>query len=335
MLHVAMEAVAETLPEHRPAWQALRRLAAAVGRGAGGVPIVLHGPTGTGKTHLLNRLVDRLAAGSSTTAITEAAAELGRELLLQPTERRAQVRELLHADLLIVEDLQHLPPAASDELAYVIDHRRARRKANVVTANAGPAGWNVSPRLMSRLVSGLVVGIPPLSVASRRAVASALCDSRGIAVPPEVLDWLTRHAGGLRPMIGDIARLESLAKITPGPLTLPVVRDALTEPPADTPRVLDQLAEIVEARFRVTHKILLGPSRLKNVVWPRQLAMYLARTAGLSLADIGKYFGGRDHTTVKHSVDKVVGVLAEDAGLREWVKSVTRECPRTAVRGLS
>lgn len=317
-----MDAVAETLPEHRPAWQALRRLATAIDRGTGGVPIVLHGPTGTGKTHLLNRLADRVAAGSSRTVTTEAAAELGRELLLQPTERRAQVRDLLHADLLVIEDLQHLPPAASDEVAYILDHRRARRKANVVTANAGPAGWNVSPRLMSRLVSGLVVGVPPLSAASRRMVAAAACESREIAVTPEVLDWLTRHAGGLRPMLGDIARLESLARIVPGPLTLPVVLDALTEPVTDTPRVLDQLAEIVEARFRVTHKMLLGPSRLKNVVWPRQVAMYLARGAGLSLAEIGAYFGGRDHTTVKHSVDKVVRVLATDVCLREWAKSV-------------
>ncbi len=314
-----MEAAADMLPEHRPAWHALRRLTAGIQRGSGHVPIVLHGATGTGKTHLLNRLVDRLTAKSGKSAVTEAAAELGRELLLPTVERRAQVRELLHADLLIVEDLQHFPPAASDELAYIVDHRQARRKANIITSNAGPAEWKVSPRLGSRLVGGLVVGIPALSVDSRRGVATAICNERKLHVAPEVLDWLTRHGGGLRPMLGDITRLEALARITPGTLTLPVVLDALTEPVADEPVLLDRLTAKIEQKFSVSRKMLLGPSRLKNVAWPRQLAMYLAREAGLSLADIGAYFGNRDHTTVRHGVEKVRNELANDGGLREWL----------------
>jgi chromosomal replication initiator protein len=320
-----MEAAPDMPPEHRPAWQALRRLTAGVQRGIGHVPLALHGTTGTGKTHLVNGIVERLIGTSEKSAITEAAAELGRELLLPPVERRAQVRELLHADLLIVEDLQHLPPAASDELAYIIDHRQARRKSNIITANIGPAGWNVSPRLASRLVGGLVVGIPMLRPESRRAVAAAVCRERNIDVTPEVLDWLARHGGGLRPMLGDINRLEALAKITPGTLTLPVVLDALTEPVSDGPQLLDRLSAKVEQRFRVPHKMLVGPSRLKNVVWPRQLVMHLAREAGMSLADIGAYFGNRDHTTVGHAIEKVRGELTKDAELREWLKSVSHE----------
>ena len=315
-----MDAPPDMLPEHRPAWQALRRMAAGVKKGAGLVPLVLHGTTGTGKTYLLNRLTDGLIAGSSKTVVTEAAAELGRELLLPPPERRAQVRELLHADLLIIEDLQHLPPTASDVVAYIVDHRQARRKANVVTANTGPAEWNVSARLSSRLVGGLVVGIPALSAASRRVVAKTLCDQRQLTVEPAVLDWLIRHGGGLRPMLGDINRLESLAKTTPGTLTLPVVLDALTEPITDGPGLLDRLTARVEQRFRVSHKLLTGASRLKNVAWPRQVAMYMAREAGLSLVDIGTYLGNRDHTTIRHGVEKVRGELENDPALREWIR---------------
>ena len=317
-----MDAPAEMLPEHRAAWQALRRLASGMNKGAGHVPVVLHGNTGTGKTYLLDRLSGGLIAGSSGSVVTEAAAELGRELLMPPMERRARVRELLHADLFVLEDLQHLPPAASDEVAHIIDHRQARRKANIVTANTGPAGWNVSARLAGRLMGGLVVGIPALSVESRRAVAVTVCGERKIAVEPAVFDWLTRHGGGLRSMLGDINRLESLAKTFPGPLTLPVVRDALAEPPGDADGLFEELSGKVEQRFRVSRKMLAGPSRLKNIAWPRQVAMYLAREAGMSLADIGERLGRRDHSTVRHGVEKVRGELAGDPGLSEWVREV-------------
>lgn len=321
-----MDAFPDMLPEQRPAWQALRRMAAGVKKGAGLAPLVLHGPTGTGKTYLLNRLVDGLIAVSLKTVVTEAAAELGRELLLSPPERRAQVRETLESDLLIIEDLQHLPPAASDEIAYIVDHRQARRKANVFTANTGPLEWTVSPRLQSRLVGGLVVNIPPLSVESLKSAATVLCEQRQLSVEPAVLDWLVRHRGGLRPMIGDINRLEALAKTISGPLSLTVVLDALIEPVKDSGRLIDRLIARVEERFRVNRKQLLGSSRLKNIAWPRQVTMFMAREAGLSLQEIGTLLGNRDHTTVRHGVEKVRGTLETDPGLREWIRESVVLC---------
>lgn len=293
------------LPEHRAAWQALRRLASMIGRGLPSMPVVIHGPTGTGKTFLVSRLLERLTSGSVKTAITEAAAELGRELQLPTYERRIPIREMLHSDLLIVEDLQHLPAAASDELAYIVDHRRARGKANVITVNTAPIDWELSARLTSRLVGGLLVGISPLSIPSRRRVALAECHRRRLRVSSEVIDWLTRHEGGLRPMFGDITRLEMLSKTIPGELTLPVVLDALTEPIVPSTNILDSIAAQVQQQFSITKAMLIGPSRLKNVVQARQLAMFLARQAGFSLADIGAYFGNRDHSTVRHAVEKM------------------------------
>lgn len=315
-----MDAVVRVLPERRPAWQALRRLGTAIQRNSGGLPLVLHGPTGTGKTYLVNQFVEGLIAEHGKTVITEVAAELGRELLSPPMERRAQVRELFHADLLIIEDLQHLQPMASNELAYILDHRRVRGKANLITANSGPGEWALSPRLCSRLVSGLVIGLPPLGVSSRRIIAAAMCADRQLKVAPEVVDWLTRHTGGLRPMLGDITRLETLAKADRGLLTLPVVQAALIEPNVTEPSLLDRICEQVESRFRVSHQMLLGPSRLKNIVYARQLAMYLAREAGMSLSSIGTYFGGRDHTTVHHAVEKMTAEFANNPQNQEWMK---------------
>jgi chromosomal replication initiator protein len=293
------------LPEHRAAWQALWRLASMIGRHLPSMPVVLHGPTGTGKTFLVGRLLERLTTGSVKTAITEAAAELGRELQLPTYDRRIPIREMLHSDLLVVEDLQHLPVAASDELAYIIDHRRARGKANVLTMNNAPIDWQLSPRLTSRLVGGLLVSIPAISLPSRRRVALAECHRRNLRVSPEVVDWLARHEVGLRPMYGDLTRLELLMRTTPGELTLPMVEEALMEPTIPKANQLDEIAKSVLKEFNITKAMLVGPSRLKNVVQARQRAMYLARQAGFTLMEIGAYFGNRDHSTVRHAIEKM------------------------------
>src|SRR5439155_10158071 len=103
-----------------------------------------------------------------------AAAEFGRSLLQRPQDRQPVIREATGCDLLVIEDVQHLPPAAGDEVAYVLDRRQARRKPTLVTASCGPVELGASPRLTGRLVGGLVVGIQPLGEPSRRELAARL-----------------------------------------------------------------------------------------------------------------------------------------------------------------
>src|SRR5437764_656604 len=118
------------LPENRSAHQAVTRLAGAAARGADFPLLFLHGPPGSGKSHLAATLVESVAQGEPPrTAQTVAAAEIGRDLLQPPTERRAVAREAVGCDLLVIEDVQHLPPAAGDELAAILDRRQARRRA--------------------------------------------------------------------------------------------------------------------------------------------------------------------------------------------------------------
>src|SRR5947209_1502685 len=171
------------LPENRSAREAVDRLAEAVRRGADFPLLFLHGPPGAGKSHLATTLIEQVAQGEPPrTAQTLAAAELGRELLRPPVERREVSREAVGADLLVIEDVQHLPPAAGGELAGILDRRQARRRATLVTAVRGPAELEHAARLTSRLAGGLVVGIPPLSEPSRRQLAAALCADRQLKV---------------------------------------------------------------------------------------------------------------------------------------------------------
>jgi chromosomal replication initiator protein len=317
-----MDALARFVPlaENRSAFRAVEQLAAAAGHGSDVPLLFLHGPPGSGKSHLAAGLIDRvIQADPAKTAQTVAAAEFGRSLLQRPQDRQPVIREAAGCDLLVLEDVQHLPPAAGNEVAYVLDHRHARRKPTLVTASGGPVELGAAPRLTGRLVGGLVVGIQPLGEPSRRELAARLCAERGLNVAYDVLGWLARDPGGARPILGGIARLEALAKVHPPPLTLAVVTAEAPEP-ADDESPLERLTARVASRFKVPAKALRGPSRERHVVWPRQVAMYVARQAGYSLPAIGVFFGGRDHTTVMHSCDKVARAAAEDARLAQELR---------------
>jgi chromosomal replication initiator protein len=313
------------LPENRAALRAIAQLAEAVVRDVDSPLHFLHGPPGCGKSLLVAGLIERVTLGESArTAQTAAAAEFGRALLQAPLERSAAAREALDCDLLVVEDAQHLPLAASDELGSILDRRLARRKTVVVTASRSPAELNCSARLAGRFAGGLAIAIQPLCEPSRRELAAALCRERKLQVADDVLAWLARDPGGARPILGDVTRLVQLAKVCKPPLTLAKVRNEMPEPTAGQPPMA-RIVELVAARCQLPPKALTGPSRVANVAHARHLAMYLARQAGLTLVEIGHNLGGRDHTTVMHACGKIEAAIAADPRLAQQVRDLRSE----------
>lgn len=306
------------LPENRSASAAVRRLAS-----SSRLPLlVLHGPPGSGKSHLVQALVEQVTQSDATKTVRVlAAAELGRDLLKPALERREASRVAIGCDLLVIEDLQHLNIAAGDTIAHILDRRQSRHRPTIVTAVRGPADVEMSPRLASRLTGGLVVAIRPLAAASRRSLAESLCRERNLQIEDEVIDWLARDPGGARPILGDITRLEALARKHPPPLKLSHVKKDLPVTIEES-SPLDRLASVVASRFHTDTRSLRGPSRLKGIAWPRQIAMYVARQAGYSFPQIGVYFGDRDHTTVMHSCDKVARLAATDSTLSQEIRDL-------------
>jgi len=313
------------LPENRAAFRAIAQLAEAIARDIDSPLHFLHGPPGCGKSHLIAGLIERVSEGESAkTAISVAAAEFGRALLLPPLDRAAAARDALDCDLLVVEDAQHLPLAASDELASVLDRRLARRKTVVVTASRSAAELDCSARLAGRFAGGLSIAMQPLSEPSRRELAAALCRERKLQVTDEVVGWLARDPGGARPILGEVTRLVQLAKGCKPPITLAKVRSELSAL-ADEQTPIARIVELVAARCQIPPKALAGPSRVANVAHARHLAMYLARQAGLTLVEIGRNLGGRDHTTVMHACGKMAAAIAADPKLAQQVRDLRSE----------
>jgi chromosomal replication initiator protein len=280
-------------------------------------PLYLHGPTGTGKTHLVSALLEEATRLSPQVVIT----------LLQAGdwEGTEPLQEARHSDLLVIEDLQHLgtrsrssSTAVLEAFVQILDHLYARGRQMIFTANTGPAQLSRLPsRLTSRLASGLIVRLEPLSVPSRLAVLQDKAQRRRLDLGPDLLAWLAEHlTGGVREMEGALIQLELLLRDYGQPLDVATVAVHF-QPQVDGGRAtVERIVQRVGSYFRVEPRRMQSRERFPNVLLPRQVGMYLARQlTGMSLEEIGAYFGGRDHSTVLHACRKIEDALVQDAGL--------------------
>lgn len=309
--------------ENRSAVRAARVLARVVGRGkrSSVSPLVFHGPTGCGKSALVAALLAEVATGTAT-AQAVSAGDVARAAA-DPTADGFADADLRGCDLLILEDAQLLPVREAGAVADLLDRRAARGRAVVVTATVGPSQLELPQALTSRLASGLVVPLEAPGLESRRAI---LADAATMRLTPDALDWLAA-VPGMRSALGRLQALATGAKAFPGPLDRAACDAILASSglPTSTGPDVPGIIKRVAAAFGVSPKELLGASRLRRVLVPRQVAMFLAREAcGLSFPRLAAAFG-RDHTTVLHAVRKIGAELVGDERLAGVVRRLRAE----------
>jgi chromosomal replication initiator protein len=226
-------------------------------------------------------------------------------------------------DLLVVEDLQHLRAEAAQTLVQLLDRCVSRRRLVVCTASVGPGHLGHLPaRLTSRLAGGLVVGLESFGPTGRLAFLRDRAQRRQLAVSADVLSWLADHLGGSgRQLEGAIARLEELTRIHDRLPDVETVASHFQDDVDASRPTVERIVERVSRYFCIDRRQLRSRRRLRSVLVPRQVSMYLARRlTGLSLEQIGAYFGGRDHSTVLHACRKIDQALSHDARLSGAVR---------------
>jgi chromosomal replication initiator protein len=321
-----------SVPENRSGLFAVEFVASSVTAGRQNQqtnPLYIHGPTGTGKSLLVAALVDEVAhrAPHLVTAIVPAQEFSG---LFGPSQEGADLGsdsrtpQIEQSDLLIIEDLQHLPKRTAERLVGLFDERSARRSQMIFTATSGPGKLELPARLTSRLASGLVVGLEPLQAASRLAVLENAAQRRQLAVSRDVLAWLARRlTGGGRQLEGVLVRLEALSRMHRGPLDVAAVAEYFREQTTVARPTIDRIIERVGHYFHVEPRDIQSGRRSRRVMLPRQVCMCLARQlTELSLGQIGRYFGGRHHSTVLHACRKLEQSLRQDAVLSGTIRQL-------------
>jgi chromosomal replication initiator protein len=320
------------VPEVRPALAAVREVLACVcspraKRSCN--PLYLHGPAGSGKTHLISALAHEGARRNARLVVSTLQAgdreALGR--FWGEEHDAAPAAEARSADLFIAEDLQHLPVGFARPVTRLFDELLSRQVQMVFTARLGPRRLDLPTRLTSRLASGLVTTVDAPGIDSRRTILADKAERRQLAVDPEVLDWLAQHlTGGGRQLEGALSRLEQLGKGRKNAPDVAVVVVHFREE-ADLSRPsVERVAQRVGRQFQIDLRLLRSERRGRGVVLPRQVGMYLARQlTGLSLGQIGAYFGGRDHSTVLHACRKMEKALNDDAALCGTIRQLYQD----------
>jgi chromosomal replication initiator protein len=301
-------------------------------------PLYIHAGVGLGKTHLLQ-------------AITWAGNSADRKVLYLTAERfmygfvsalKSQTtlafKEALRAiDVLVIDDLQFLQGRQTQaEFCHTLNALIDAGRQVVIASDRPPADLeSLDDRVRSRLAGGLVVEIGALGEELRleilkSRIAAARAYHPGFEVPAPVLVFIAKsvtHNG--RDLEGAVNRLLAHNKLTGQPVTLEMaereMRDLIR--PAEPKRVrIEDIQRVVARQYNVSRSDLLSSRRTANVVRPRQVAMYLSKILTLrSLPEIGRRFGGRDHTTVLHAVRKIEALTGNDAAFAEEIESLKRQ----------
>jgi chromosomal replication initiator protein len=301
-------------------------------------PLYVHAQVGLGKTHLLQAIAWAGNAGARRLLYLTAEKFVFGFVSSLRTQTTLAFKELLRGtDVLLVDDLQFLQGKSTHaEFSHTLNAMIDAGRQVVLAADRPPLDLeNLDDRVRSRLASGLVVEMGPLGEELRleilqRRTAAARAHHPEFDVPVAVLAHIAKSvANNGRDLEGALNRLLAVSKLTGAPITLELaereIRDLIR--PAEPRKVkIEEIQRIVARRYNVSRGDLLSSRRTANVVRPRQIAMYLAKTLTLrSLPEIGRRFGGRDHTTVLHAVRKIEGLVGADGALSEEIETIKRE----------
>ena len=297
-------------------------------------PLFLHGPSGLGKTHLLQAVANRLAEADPAPDVVYVTCESFVNDYVRAIETgdlfafRERVRR---ADVLVLDDVQFLADREScqEEVFHTFNVLYHGKRQIVLSADLPPADIpTLEDRLVSRFNWGLVSQVDPPNRETRQAILQKKASLRGVAAPVEVLDLLAeRLDSNVRVLEGALTRLASQAQLTHQPITLETARDVLAEIDTRPARALNirDILEAISEHFGVRLSELVGRKRSRSIAQPRQIGMYLARKlTPLSLEEIGAHFGGRDHSTVLHAERAVEANCHSSQATASTVNSLTR-----------
>jgi chromosomal replication initiator protein len=309
-------------------------------------PLFIYGATGLGKTHLMQAIAHaRLTRAPDTRVLYVGSEQFLNEVIesihsrTMPDFRRRYRNEV---DLFLVDDVHFLEgkEQTQEEFFHTFNALHQANKQIVLTSDRPPKEIpGLEARLVSRFESGMVADIGQPDLEHRIAILRKKQeqDHLEMTIPDDVLRFIAEHVrSNVRELEGCIIKLLLFASLKHKEISIELAREALSdkikpgedgaEARAKPLPTIHRVQEVVARRWGVTPEGLRSKARIKTLTVPRQIAMYLARDLlQMQLVEIGQAFGGRDHSTVIHSVDKVQRQMSRDRTFREKIEYARQE----------
>lgn len=302
--------------------------------GTGYNPLFLHGAAGLGKTHLLQAAAHAVVSTRPRSNLVYLSCETFVNQFISAVAKgglesfRYRFR---HVDFLFIDDIHFLArkDRTQEEFFHTFNTLYNSQRQIVLSSDSPPKEIpTLEERLVSRFKWGLVAQVEPPSFETRVAILNTKSKLRGRELPANVSEYIaSRIETNIRELEGAINKILGYAALSQRPITLGLAKEALRDTfsaPAREASISDIHSEIT-SHFDLRPSDVLSRKRSRSIAFPRQIGMFLARElTGLSLSQIGEYFGGRDHSTVLYATDKIRRLQESDSRLRETLETLRK-----------
>lgn len=298
-------------------------------------PLLIYGGVGLGKTHLMQAIANNMLRHNPNAKIKYVTSETFTNDYINSIKNNNQEqfrREYRDLDALLVDDVQFFSNKEGTQLEFfnTFNSLHDNNKQIVLTADRNPKQIpDLTDRLVSRFVWGVPVEITSPDLETRTAILRSKAEEEQINVPNNVLSFIASKVDtNVRELESALLRVRVAAQLHHAPITIELANEMLKGMEAADEAIIsiDLIQKKVAAYYNIRQSDIVGKKRVKQIVFPRQIAMYLARElTESSLPKIGKEFGGKDHTTVLHAIDKIEKQLAEDDNLQDDIRNLRME----------
>jgi chromosomal replication initiator protein len=295
-------------------------------------PLFIYGGVGMGKTHLMHAIGRELTDRYTAMRIIYTSSErfMNEMIACIRTERMQQFHQRYReADVLLIDDIQLLgnKERTQEEFFHTFNELHDHQKQIVISSDSPPKDIpGLLDRLRSRFEWGLMADIQPPDLETKMAILDKKAEAEAVKLPDEVRSFMaSKTKSNVRELEGALVKLMAYSSLTGAPITLQMAQQVLKHlvHVPDRKISIDTIQKAVAERFDIKQAALKEKSNTRKVVYPRQIAMYLVKElTDASLPEIGRAFGGKHHTTVIHSINKIEQTRHNDPDLNRVLQSL-------------
>ena len=299
-------------------------------------PLFIYGGVGLGKTHLMQAIAHFIIKTKPELKVLYVTSETFTNELIDSVknQKNSEFREKYrNIDVLLIDDIQFIigKESTQEEFFHTFNALYQDRKQIVISSDRPPKEMEtLSERLRTRFEMGLPVDIQIPTYETKMAILNKKAELGGYDIPYEVKDYVATHIkSSIRELEGALTKLSAFAKLSSNPITVEFAEEALKDlisPDSRREITPELIIDIVAEHFNIKSEDILSQKRSADIVYPRQIAMYLCRSmTDVPYETIGNYMGKRDHSTIKYGVDKIAKDMNSNESLKNTVDIITKK----------